>query len=580
MGYDLVIRGGSVVDGTRLPRFNADVGIRDGRVTKVGRIDSSGDARVLDAAGCIVAPGFVDLHTHYDAQIHWDPYCTISGWHGVTSVTLGNCGFGFAPCKVADRDRSLQMMTRTEQIPFQSMKEGMEWDWITFPEWLDNLQRIPKGVNVISYMPVNPLLIYVMGLEASKSRPATRAEQKEMQRLLHEAMDAGACGFSIQRMGKNSFQADYDGTPMPTDTMVDEDILVLADVLRERDEGFMQITQATCEVGEEARIRDKRFVETLAARAQRPLIHNAIAAIDEDHDNHRRDLAWLRECNERGLRIFGQGANQRSWYQYTFEHWNMYDSSPAWNNATVGTHDEKMAKLADPEIRKQMIAEHASLVTAGAGGPIEDVQLVSNGGNTDLDCYVGKTVGEIAEAERKHVVDAMLDIAVAGNLKPEFRTGTSAGSFTNDEIVGELMRDQYVLAGISDGGAHTKFFTGGSYTTDLLTWLVRDTGQLTLEEAHYHLSYLPAQAAGFTDRGFLRVGAPADLVVYDLERLKRVPEWEFEVAHDFPANEWRRVQRSEGYRYTLVNGEITFKEGECTGATPGKLLRNGLIGQV
>ena len=580
MGYDLVIRGGSVVDGTRLPRFNADVGIRDGRVTKVGRIDDPGDARVLDAAGCIVAPGFVDLHTHYDAQIHWDPYCTISGWHGVTSVTLGNCGFGFAPCKVADRDRSLQMMTRTEQIPFQSMKEGMEWDWITFPEWLDNLQRIPKGVNVISYMPVNPLLIYVMGLEASKSRPATRAEQKEMQRLLHEAMDAGACGFSIQRMGKNSFQADYDGTPMPTDTMVDEDILVLADVLRERDEGFMQITQATCEVGEEARIRDKRFVETLAARAQRPLIHNAIAAIDEDHDNHRRDLAWLRECNERGLRIFGQGANQRSWYQYTFEHWNMYDSSPAWNNATVGTHDEKMAKLADPEIRKQMIAEHASLVTAGAGGPIEDVQLVSNGGNTDLDCYVGKTVGEIAEAERKHVVDAMLDIAVAGNLKPEFRTGTSAGSFTNDEIVGELMRDQYVLAGISDGGAHTKFFTGGSYTTDLLTWLVRDTGQLTLEEAHYHLSYLPAQAAGFTDRGFLRVGAPADLVVYDLERLKRVPEWEFEVAHDFPANEWRRVQRSEGYRYTLVNGEITFKEGECTGATPGKLLRNGLIGQV
>ena len=584
MSFDTVIRGGSVVDGTRLPRFLADVGIKDGRIARIGRIDDTGDARVLDAKGNIVAPGFVDLHTHYDAQIHWDPYCTISGWHGVTSVALGNCGFGFAPCKPSDRERSLIMMTRTEQIPLETMQEGMPWMWETFPEYLDALQSIPKGVNVLSYMPVNPLMIYVMGVDAAKSRPATREEQKQMQRLLNEAMDAGACGFSIQRMGENSFQADFDGTPMPTDTMVDEDILILADVLRERDEGFVQITQATCDNAEEARIRDKQFVETLAERAQRPIIHNAIAAVDEDHDHHRREVAWLRDCNERGLRIFGQGANQRSWYQFTMENWNMYDSSPAWNHATVGTYEEKMVKLADPEIRKQMIAEHASLVTAGAGGPVEELRLVSNGGNPALDKYLDKVIADIAEEEGKHAVDAMLDIAVAGGLKPEFRTGTTAGSLTNDEIVGELMRDQYVLAGISDGGAHTKFFTGGSYTTDLLTWLVRDTGQMTLEDAHYHLSYLPANAAGFTDRGFLREGAPADIVVYDLARLKRLPEWEFEVAHDLPANEWRRVQRSQGYKWTLVNGEITFEENEegqqCTGATPGRLLRNRQIGQA
>ncbi len=185
MEYDIIVRGGTVVDGTRLPRYRADVGIRGGRVIKLGRIAATATAeRVLDATGCIVAPGFVDLHTHYDAQIHWDPYCTISGWHGVTSVVLGNCGFGFAPVKPADRDRALMMMTRTEQIPYESMKAGMPWKWESLPEWLDNLDALPKGVNVVSYVPVSPLMVYVMGLEAAKSRPATPAERAEMQRLL------------------------------------------------------------------------------------------------------------------------------------------------------------------------------------------------------------------------------------------------------------------------------------------------------------------------------------------------------------------------------------------------------------
>ena len=301
MGFDTVIRGGTVVDGTRLPRFQADVGIKEGRVAKIGLIDAPGDAKVLEAADCIVAPGFVDLHTHYDAQIHWDPYCTISGWHGVTSVVLGNCGFGFAPCKPEDRERSLLMMTRNEQIPYESMKAGMPWRWETFPEWLDALENLPKGVNVVSYVPVSPLMVYVMGLEAAKSRPATKAEQKEMQRLLSEAMEAGACGFSIQRLGKNSVQADYDGTPMPTDLMVDEDILVLADVLRERDEGFIQITQAEggdLTVADATKTRDHEFLERLAERSRRPIIHNSVGVIDDHPEFHVKELAWVHECNE------------------------------------------------------------------------------------------------------------------------------------------------------------------------------------------------------------------------------------------------------------------------------------------
>ena len=199
--------------------------------------EAEGDAdRIIDATNRIIAPGFVDLHTHYDAQIRWDPWCTISGWHGVTSVVLGNCGFGFAPVRQDFRERSMLTMTRTEAIPYDSMKAGMDWDWETIPEYLDSLDHAKKGVNVIQYMPVASLMTYVMGLEAAKTRPATDAEREEMKRLLHEGMDAGLCGFSIQRLGPDSVQADFDGSPMVTDTMVDADILALAEVLHERGE--------------------------------------------------------------------------------------------------------------------------------------------------------------------------------------------------------------------------------------------------------------------------------------------------------------------------------------------------------
>ena len=200
--FDLVIRGGTIVDGKRNARFTGDIAIKDGTVASMGKKITGSSKRTIDADGLIVAPGFVDLHTHYDAQIRWDPWCTISGWHGVTSVVLGNCGFGFAPVRPDFRERSMLTMTRTEAIPYASMEVGMPWEWETIPEYLDSLDRTPKGVNVIQYMPTASLMTYVMGLEAAKTRPATDAERKEMQRLLREGMEAGLCGFSIQRIGR------------------------------------------------------------------------------------------------------------------------------------------------------------------------------------------------------------------------------------------------------------------------------------------------------------------------------------------------------------------------------------------
>jgi N-acyl-D-amino-acid deacylase len=570
--YDIHIKGGTVVDGTRAPRYRGDVWIRDGKVAQIGGRSPGFAKKTIDADGLIVAPGFIDLHTHYDAQIRWDPYCTISGWHGVTSLVLGNCGFGFAPCKPDFRERSMLTMTRTEAIPYGAMKEGMHWDWETIPQYMDSLDRAPKGVNCIQYMPTASLMTYVMGLEAAKTRVATANERDEMARLLDEGMDAGLCGFSIQRLGRNSGQADFDGTPMVTDTMCDEDILNLARVLRARDEGFIEITQATGHIKEDA-----AFVERLAGCAQRPILFQAIATSPTNADIHRNSLNWLHNARAKGLPIFGQGATVRSGFALTLEHWNLYDVATAWRNLLTGTREEKIAKMKDPAMRAAAKSDKAmralDINAPGIGGRLPKliVQWVEN--KPELEQYVGKSLAQIAAEEGKHPVDVMLDLSLATDLKAEFLQPEPR---FNAEYMAEIINGStFTFPGVSDGGAHTKFFTGGAFTTDFLRWLVRDEQKITLEEAHYRLSALPAHAAGFRDRGTLREGTHADVVVYDLEGLGVKPEWIGEIAHDLPAGEWRRVQRASGYRSIIVNGVETFADGNCTGETPGKLLRHG-----
>ncbi len=572
--FDLHIKDGTVVDGTRVPRYRADLWIREGRIAQIGGRAPGLARRVIEADGAIVAPGFIDLHTHYDAQIRWDPYCTISGWHGVTSVVLGNCGFGFAPVRPEFRERSMLTMTRTEAIPYDAMKNGMPWDWETVPQYLDSLDRAPKGVNCIQYMPTASLMTYVMGLEAAKSRPATAEERAAMRRLLAEGMDAGLSGFSIQRLGPDSTQADFDGSPMVTDTMCDEDILNLAAVLRERDEGFIQITQATGHIKD-----DLAFLERLAATARRPVLHNVIVPTRKDPEVHRRSLRWLERCRAKGLPIFGQTGTVRSGFAFTLEHWNLYDASPAWRAITTGTREQKLARMKDPALREAVKRETDAAdrklraIQAGVGGAVHTLIVQWVNDRPELEKYVGKSLGQIGAEENRHPIDVMLDLSIAGDLKVEF-LGPNKGF--NAEFMAEMTNDSpYTIPGVSDGGAHTKFFCGGAFTTDFLSWLVRDEQKVTLEEAHYRLSALPAHAAGFRGRGVLREGAAADVVVYDLKELAIEPEWVGEIAHDFPGGEWRRVQRARGYRAIVVNGEMTFAEGRSTGATPGRLLRGG-----
>ena len=574
--YDLLIKGGTIIDGQRTPRFTGDVAIADGRIAQIGGgLSESHAKRVIDAKDLIVAPGFVDLHTHFDSQIFWDPYCTMSGWHGITSVVIGNCGFGFAPVAPEHRERAMLTLERNEAVRATTMAAGMPWDWVTFPEFLGSIERTPKGVNVLAYMGIAPLMTWVMGQEA-KGRAATADEQQRMCAILSEAMDAGACGFSAQILGENSVQRDYDGTPMITDVMAPEDLFAFAGVLREKGRGVVQMIGADLEI-----------FERVAEVSGRPVIWNALVLQSDQHGNtygsYKDRLNWLEESNAEGKRIFGHAVTCDMDEQFSLDDWNLFDAIPSWRAVTLGDVAERMKKMNDPELRKAIREDfdrYAELrkvdpvaaTKAGAGGlflAIPDMWIAE--GRTDAGrALEGYTVGEVADRENKHPIDAMLDLAVSEDLRTVFFREFPRN---DPEAMREVVNAPFVLPGISDGGAHMKFLTLGCYPTDFISRLVREQGLMDLEQAHWRLSGYSAMAAGFTDRGFLREGAPADVLVYDYDALRVLPR---ERIHDFPADDWRLAQKAEGYRQTIVNGAVTFEDGECTGATPGTLLRHGL----
>jgi N-acyl-D-amino-acid deacylase len=564
--FDLVIKDGMIVDGTRAPRFRGDIAIKNGRIAKIGRVQPHQAKKTVDASGLIVAPGFIDLHTHYDAQIFWDPYLTISGWHGITSVVIGNCGFGFAPVHPKDADRAMLTMVRTEAIPLRSMQAAMKFDWETYPQFLNAVDRQPKGVNLLPFVPMNPLLGYVMGIDESKTgRLPTDDEHARMRQILNEAMDAGACGWSAQRLppdGPSSVQRDYDATPMNTDIMHDETCIEMARVLGERGEGFQELTLSTWDPKQDA-----LFFEKLAEISGRPIMFEAVATQDRFPHRHRNTMKWLERCRQRGLPVYGQGVTTDAGLSFTFEDWNLFDDSDAWREATTGTVSERRDKLADPRrrdaLKNQMPRE--SLITS-----YFDEIIITDCVKPENKRFEGLTLRKAAAQESKHPVDVMLDLATSEDLKTEF---FAPAINQNLELMKELIDYPYLTFGVSDGGAHTKFLTAGRYPTEGIIKYCRDKQWLSLEDIHWRLSALPAFCSGFKDRGFLREGAPADVVVYDLAKLNVRP---VEIVHDLPGDEWRRVQRAEGYKWILVNGEITFEDDQCTGATPGKLLRHGM----
>jgi N-acyl-D-amino-acid deacylase len=571
--YDLLIKNGTIVDGLRMPAFKGDIAVRNGKIVAMGNIKGSA-TRVVDATGCVVAPGFMDIHTHYDAALSgWDPYASLSGWHGVTTVAIGNCGFGFAPVRPEERERAMLRMERTETIPLSIMQAAMRWDWITFPEYLNSLERAGVGVNAASLVPYSPLRAWVLGNDAARdpNYKASPEQIAELKQILREALEAGGFGFSGTFSMANR---DYDGGYLPTQVAPREEFLEMATVLRDYNRGSIEWTMGRALQGLKL-----DFLLDLAKTSGRPVNWNAIAYDPTNPTQWRRQLDW----NEKAYReavVLPVDICLPIEFELTFETVGLFDQLPAWNEATVGTRDERKAKLADPTrrpaLRRDM--ERARLTgrrqdNDGEAGQvsmfrwdetfIDKVQLERN------KPLQGKTVAELAQEQGKHPVDAMLDLAVEEDLKTEFSMPSFANS--DEEALATIIKHPLCLIGASDGGAHTKFLTTGRYPTHFLAHWVRDKQIMSLEEAHWRLSTMLGWAIGIRDRGWLREGMPADIVIYDLERLRVLP---METVYDLPNNDWRRVQKAEGFRYTIVNGVITFEGQQCTGALPGKVLRS------
>ena len=595
--YDMIIRNGTIVDGTGgLPAYRGDLAVKNGKIAMIaGHIRATANSE-LDASGCIVAPGAIDLHTHYDLQLNWEPYGTMSGWHGVTTVTIGQCGFGFAPCKPADREASMRLMTRIEAIPLRTMELGLRWDWETFPQWMDSLDSHPLGINVAPLVPHNALRLYVMGVE--ESRTVIRAEDdqiKQMQGIFSEAMQAGAFGWSAMKILANRPD---DGRFIPSQVASNEEFLALAETLSKFGVGSIGWTRGEAErplpPGEPDLIGGDPYAATASSilvdavegdalgkgredfliemckAAGRPLQWGAVAQTEENPERYKEQLAFLERARAEGAAMFAQTNPKQPSPIFELSEYNGFDVMPHWIDPFVGTPEERIVKLKAPGVRELMKKDVDGGISSGARGSDWTKITVAEVREPRNFEYEGLTIAEIAKMTGKHPVDAMLDLALDEDLRTEFKADPQAG--TDPKAVAEILNHPYTHPCVSDGGAHVRYVTMGTWPVNFLTW-VRDQGEMSLEKGHYKISALPAWIAGITDRGILREGFAADIIVYDQEKLGLLYDSPV-YATDFPGGERRIIQKAKGLRYTIVNGVVTFEDSECTDAVPGKLLRS------
>ena len=551
--YDLVIRGGMIVDGTGVPRYEAELAAKDGRVAMIsGKIKGRG-TKELDATGCIVAPGAIDLHTHYDAQLNWDPYASLDGWFGVTTVSIGQCGFGFAPTRPEDRDLNMRMMNRIEAIPLESMKLGMRWDWETYPEYLDSLDRQGLGLNVASLFPFSPLRGYVLGmLPARERRSVTDAELNRMKELFHEGMKAGAFGFAADRNEEDRCE---DGAPIPSHVASAEEYFALAEILGEFEVGWMGWTIGISDNPE----GQQAFLKELMKRSGRPL-HVLLGSPGGDE--------WLKTCRDEGLPVVAQKPSTFPEPRFKLSEYNLFDYMPSWVQPLVGTAQERAAKLRDPAARAAMKKDAEKQINNRTNWRVTKVLEVVHERNYK---YEGLTIQEVADMMGKHPVDAFVDLALDEDLETEFSARELSAEA--ERTLDRGIKNPYTHISSSDGGAHTRFQSNSTWPVHFLSYWIRDRELMTPEQAHYKISVLPAWIGGYKGRGMLRMGAFADIMIYNPAELGLLYERPI-YANDFPGGERRIIQKPKGLRYIIVNGTVTFEENDCTGALPGKLLRS------
>jgi N-acyl-D-aspartate/D-glutamate deacylase len=553
MSYDLVIRNAKVIDGSGLPSFGADVAISDGRIVDVGKVN--GEARrTLNADGLVVAPGIIDNHTHYDAQVTWDPLCTYSCYHGATTVVIGNCSLGLAPAHEEDRDRLASVLSHVEAIPLDAIRAGVMWDWESIPQYLDALDR-RLGVNVASLIGHSAVRRYVMG-ESSQEREATDDEVRAMKAIVREGLDAGAVGVSFER---NLRHFDWEGRLAPTNLASEDEILAVASVVDEAGRGVVQFGG------------DRSIGMRIVENTSRPVFYGNITWQATDPDKWRRSLADVERVMREGHRGYQFVMPRPGDLRYTMKTAQHFDAMPAWRTVMLLPVEERKQAFRDPETRAKLHLEAVETPhdpsIAGNFTRRWDLQFVFKPILAKNQGLRGKSIAQIAQEQGKDVLDTLLDLALEEDLDTVFERREVN---SDEEAMTALLTSPYMIVGQSDGGAHVVFRTDYSYSTYLLSHWVREKGIMSLEEAMRKLTFVPASLFGLYDRGLVRPGMAADLMVFDPNRIAPL---EPDEADDLPGGARRRRQLATGIEWTLVNGDVLLEHGEHTGAYPGQVAR-------
>jgi N-acyl-D-amino-acid deacylase len=558
MSYDLLIKNGFLVDGSGMPGYYGDLAVSGGKIAAMGKVEGPAQ-EVIDARHLVVAPGFVDVHTHYDAQLFWDPLATPSCWHGFTSVFMTNCGFGLAPCKPQDRDYITRMLAKVEAMPLESLKAGVPWNWESYGEYLNALdQRL--GVNVMALAPHSTIRYHVMGDEARK-REATAAEIEAMQAVVADCIKAGAFGFSSS---SGPVHFDGEGLPVPSRSANQDETVALARTLKDFHRGTVcVIPPGIPKIG----LKDMEYLKRLSRESGRPVVWNLLTQTWDSPNHWRQVLDWTAEAFREGARVHPLSLCERFDITFTMRG-AVFEDLPAWKSAITGSRAQKIANLSNPEIRAAMQRDLDDPTPKVFSKRMQDVfvSIVRQEKHQEL---VGKNMVELGQMQNKTPLEALLDLAIEENLDTQFLIHGFANG--DENAVRALTTDPYVLTGGSDGGAHIAFLCQVTYSSFLLSHWVREKKLLTLEQAVRRLTFDPASLLGIPNRGLLKTGMAADLTIFDPDKVQAK---EKEFVQDLPGGASRLIARSEGYRYTIVNGQPLLRDGEPTGAYPGRVLRS------
>ncbi|MGA8398489.1 MAG: amidohydrolase family protein [Stellaceae bacterium] len=559
MAYDVLIKNGKVIDGSGMPAFAGDVAVKNGKIAEIGKLSGAAD-EVVDAGGQVIAPGFIDNHCHYDAQVTWDPMCSFSCDHGATSVVIGNCSLSLAPVKKGKEQRMAEFLSYVEAIPMEVLNT-IEVDWETFPQYMDKLDK-NLGVNVGTLIGHTAVRYYVMG-DACQTRAATDAELQQMQAVVRDGMEGGALGLSVSR---NRGHYDPQGLHIPALWADEKEIFALADVLREMGTGIIQSGG-----GREAEMRDG-LMARLSEATGRPVVYNNLGQSVRRPGEWKKHMDRVDETSAKGIRAYPLASPNTTTQVFDMKNTQVFRGAPTWHPILLATNEEKLRAYADPAVRAKLHEEMVQWKVEIPGGTIskewykyiwvEEPKLAKNAQ------LKGLTLEQLAKETGKGIIDAFLDLVVEEKLETVFM---QAENNIDVDAMREILNYPNALIGLSDGGAHVQFHGGYGFSTRLLGEWVREKQVMTLENAVRRLTFDSASTFGLYDRGLLRPGMTADITVFDPDTVKPLPEF---IVHDFPAGGWRFKEPAAGIFATFVNGKMLMKEGNHTGNLPGRVLRN------